>query len=33
VSTDLAVFGGRQIRLPDGWHRQTMISIIGDPQS
>jgi hypothetical protein len=29
VSTDLAVFGGRQIRLPDGWSRQTLISIIG----
>jgi hypothetical protein len=29
VSTDLAVFGGRQIRLPDGWSKQTMISIFG----
>ncbi len=29
MSTDLAVFGGRKIRLPDGWNKQTMISIIG----
>jgi hypothetical protein len=29
VSTDLAVFGGRQIRLPEGWSKQTLISVVG----
>jgi hypothetical protein len=29
VSTDLAVFGGRQIRLAEGWSKQTLISVVG----
>jgi hypothetical protein len=29
MSIDVAVLGGRQIRLPDGWMKQTLVSIFG----
>jgi hypothetical protein len=29
MSTDVTVFGGRRGRLPDGWTKQTLVSIFG----
>lgn len=32
VSTDVAVLGGRKVKLPSGWTNQTLVAILGGAQ-